>query len=106
MDTLIAMQDIRSGLASIADRAEKGESFIVVRNSRPAFRIAPLTGTAAMGKKQPDSQPDASPPKRLTVNEVRERFTAYPATRDELITEKLDAILREVRARPTPPSRS
>ncbi len=50
MDTLIAMQDIRNSLASIADRAEGGESFIVVRNSPPAFRIAPLSDADAPQK--------------------------------------------------------
>lgn len=31
-------------LKAVADRAEKGETFMVVRNSRPAFRIVPLEG--------------------------------------------------------------
>ena len=42
MNSIIAMQDIRTGLASIARRAEAGESFVVVRNSRPAFKIMPM----------------------------------------------------------------
>jgi len=45
MSTLIAMQDIRQSLASIANRAQKGEDFVVVRNSRPVFRIVPVGHT-------------------------------------------------------------
>ena len=42
MPTIIAMQDIRTSLAAISRRVATGESFIVVRNSRPAFRIEPV----------------------------------------------------------------
>lgn len=91
MDTLIAMQDIRNRLASIADRAESGESFIVVRNSHPAFRIAPLSDVAAIRVR---------PPQPPTVSEVRERLAAYPVAKDELDAHDLDAIIREVRSRP------
>jgi antitoxin (DNA-binding transcriptional repressor) of toxin-antitoxin stability system len=96
MDTLIAMQDIRNSLASIADRAESGESFIVVRNSHPAFRIAPLSDAAATINK---------PPRQPTVCEVRERFSTYPVAKDELAAHELDAIIREVRTRPNAPAR-
>jgi len=41
MSTVIAMQNIRTSLASIARRAEAGEQFLVVRNSRPSFYILP-----------------------------------------------------------------
>ncbi len=95
MDTLIAMQDIRNSLASIADRAEGGESFIVVRNSHPAFRIAPLSDAAA------PKEPPRRPP---TVSEVRERLAAYPVAKDELDAHELDAIIREVRSRPNAPA--
>jgi prevent-host-death family protein len=106
MDTLIAMQDIRNRLASIADRAESGESFIVVRNSRPAFRIAPLVDADASKKEQRVRPPAIGSEKRPTVSEVRERFTAYPVTKAELTPDELDAIIREVRTRPTPPHKS
>jgi antitoxin (DNA-binding transcriptional repressor) of toxin-antitoxin stability system len=43
MDTIISVQDIRTSLASIAKRAESGETFVVIRNSKPAFTIAPVT---------------------------------------------------------------
>jgi hypothetical protein len=47
MPTIISMQDVRMSLAAIAKRAGTGESFVVVRNSRPAFRIEPPTGQGA-----------------------------------------------------------
>lgn len=87
MDTLIAMQDIRSGLASIADRAASGESFIVVRNSRPAFRIIPL------------DQSVSDPGINTKLREVRERLADYPVRKDELSPRDLDAIIRDVRKR-------
>lgn len=87
MDTLIAMQDIRAGLASIADRAASGESFIVVRNSRPAFRITPL---------DPPAQTSGV---NTTLREVRERLAGYPVRTDEFSSDELDAIIRDVRKR-------
>lgn len=41
MSRIISMQDIRQSLATIADRAQAGETFIVIRNSKPVFRITP-----------------------------------------------------------------
>jgi len=41
MSTVIAMQNIRTSLASIAKRAEAGERFLVVKNSKPSFYIIP-----------------------------------------------------------------
>jgi len=43
---IISMQDMRLRLAEIAKRAESGEDFIVIRNSRPSFRIVPAHGNA------------------------------------------------------------
>jgi antitoxin (DNA-binding transcriptional repressor) of toxin-antitoxin stability system len=45
MDAIISVQDIRTSLASIAKRAEAGETFMVIRNSKPAFMIAPVEPT-------------------------------------------------------------
>ena len=42
MDKIISMKDIRLTLAAIAKRAEAGECFTVVRDSKPVFRIEPL----------------------------------------------------------------
>lgn len=90
MDTIIAMRDIRSSLSAIADRAEKGESFIVIRNSRPVFRIEPATGTY---EKSSDRAP-------ATVREVRGKFAADPVSPKELAPDDLDQIIREVRQEP------
>ncbi len=87
MDTLIAMQDIRSGLAAIANRVASGESFIVVRNSRPAFRIMPL------------DQPASAPGVNRKLREVREQLADYPVRKDELSPHDLDAIICDVRKR-------
>lgn len=50
MNKIISMQDIRTDLAAIADEAERGEHFVVVRHSRPAFQIGPLEPMHAAGE--------------------------------------------------------
>jgi len=40
--TTIAIKDFRNNLSSFADKAEKGESFIVFRRSKPAFKVVPV----------------------------------------------------------------
>jgi antitoxin (DNA-binding transcriptional repressor) of toxin-antitoxin stability system len=85
METLIAMQDIRTRLASIADRVEHGERFIVIRNSRPVFRIEPV-------------QQEACGAAGLSLREVRARFESYRVQREELTPAALDAIIRETRS--------
>ena len=90
MSTIIAVQDIRQSLASITDRAEKGESFVVVRNSRPVFRIEPITELYETGNSRAP----------MTVREVRGRFAADPVSEDELSPTDLDAIIREARLNP------
>jgi antitoxin (DNA-binding transcriptional repressor) of toxin-antitoxin stability system len=44
MSTVIAMKDLRSRLAEIADLAEQGITFTVVRRSKPSFIITPVGG--------------------------------------------------------------
>jgi prevent-host-death family protein len=41
MSRIISVQDIRQSLAMIANQAQAGETFVVVRNSRPVFKIVP-----------------------------------------------------------------
>ena len=48
MESIISVQDIRTSLGSIADRAERGESFTVVRSSKPVFRIVPIETPSAV----------------------------------------------------------
>jgi antitoxin (DNA-binding transcriptional repressor) of toxin-antitoxin stability system len=97
METLIAMQDIRTHLASIADRAESGETFVVIRNSRPVFRIQPIATSA-----------ESTSPGRSTIpiREVRERFAKYPVKADELTPGDLDTIICDARTNRSKPSPS
>ena len=87
--TIIAMQDIRESLASIADRVEKGESFVVVRNSRPVFRILPVEEVAY------DKPRTGQPPMLL-----REMTARFDASGDALSEVEVDRIIHEVHRRP------
>ncbi|MBI5412344.1 hypothetical protein HZA43_04205 [Candidatus Peregrinibacteria bacterium] len=42
MSTLISIKDLRTSLSSVADAVAQGESFLVMRHSRPAFKVEPL----------------------------------------------------------------
>ena len=48
---IIGMKELHRNLKRVADRALKGRSFTVVRDSRPVFRIEPITRYTA-GKKR------------------------------------------------------
>jgi len=87
MDRIISVQDIRTRLGAIARSAETGESFTVIRNSKPAFRIVPIEEAAY-------ATPSAG--LRPTLREVRARFEADPVTPDELTPDDLDRIILEV----------
>jgi len=89
METLIAMQDMRTELSAIADRATGGEMFIVLRNSRPAFRIVPFTASG-----------DAVPPATVkSFSDVRKRMDSDPVDNDELSPAELHGIITKVRSR-------
>lgn len=66
MSKIISMQDIRVSLAAIADQVQAGETFVVVRNSKPVFKIV---------------QPDETHSPRAT-----------PSPSLEEITNKLDSV--------------
>ena len=51
--TIISMKDIRLAIAAIAKRAEAGERFIVIRDSRPVFQIEPLGGSSGFVYPEP-----------------------------------------------------
>ena len=87
--TIIAMQDIRESLASIADRVEKGESFVVVRNSKPVFRILPMHEATY-------EQP-RSPREPMILREMTERFDAAGVSVSEA---EVDRIVHEVHRLP------
>ncbi|MBN2301399.1 MAG: hypothetical protein JXN60_02655 [Lentisphaerae bacterium] len=65
MIRIISMQDIRVSLATIANQVQEGDTFVVVRNSKPVFKII-----------QPD---EPALPRAKTVPSLKE------------ITKKLDA---------------
>jgi len=85
MTNIIAMQDIRTSLAEIADRVSRGECFIVVRNSRPAFQIVPL--------ETPDER--ESKTKGKTLREMRGQFHAKPVKKEELTPDELDRLIHD-----------
>jgi len=80
---IISMQDIRTRLASIADQAEKGGEFIVVRKSRPAFRIVPFRA------------PSLSPEAQATWDKVVAGLDTEPALSEQEVVD----LVKEVRKR-------
>lgn len=42
MSTIISIKDFRQSLASVADAVIRGETFTVMRRSRPAFVVKPF----------------------------------------------------------------
>ncbi len=87
MDSIISVQDIRTTLGTIIKRAEHGESFTVIKNSKPAFRIIPL--------EKPMYEQSKSRP-ALTLQEIRSRFEADPVSANELSPDDLDDIIHEI----------
>lgn len=87
MSTIISVQDIRTSLAAISERAENGESFTVIKNSKPAFRIEPID--QALYKQSLEGR------KPMTVHEIRERFNAAGGGK-MITTSELEEIIEEV----------
>lgn len=88
MTKMIAMQDIRTSLAKIADEVEKGQRFIVIRNSRPAFQLTPL-----------ESMYPESGGRVMTLREIRARFEANPVDPQVLQEREVDEIIHDVHKR-------
>ena len=42
MENIIGLKDLRQNMASYVTKIKMGESFIVVKQSKPLFKIAPL----------------------------------------------------------------
>ncbi len=42
MDQIISLKELRQDVASYAKKISKGDSFIVMKRSKPIFRIAPV----------------------------------------------------------------
>ena len=55
MPTTINVKTLRYEMRRIVERVKKGEHFTVLYRSRPAFRIVPLHGGAALGRPEDDS---------------------------------------------------
>lgn len=83
MSKIISVQDIRESLATIANQAQAGETFVVVRNSRPVFRILP-----------PDVADTDKTGKGLSLTEITARFDAAGSSGD-LSAGDLDRIIHE-----------
>lgn len=42
MDAMINLKELRGNVAAYAKRVKKGDSFIVMKRSKPLFRISPV----------------------------------------------------------------
>lgn len=42
MEKIVGLKDLRQNMASWASKAQKGESFIVVKQSKPLFKVVPI----------------------------------------------------------------
>lgn len=54
MLTTINVKTLRRELGQIVERVGKGEGFMVLYRSRPAFRIVPIDGSIALGHVEDD----------------------------------------------------
>ena len=55
MSSTINIKILRREMGRIVDRVQRGEDFIVLYRSRPAFRIVPMTGAFTHGSGEGDS---------------------------------------------------
>ena len=42
MTKIVNLKELRENMATYADRVEKGDSFVVMKRSKPLFRISPV----------------------------------------------------------------
>lgn len=86
MDAIISVQDIRTKLGAIAKRVESGETFTVIRNSKPAFRLVPIERIAySINSDEP----------KMLLHDIQEKFKANPVTQQELSALDLERIIHE-----------
>lgn len=81
MDKIISMKDIRLTLAAIARRAEAGERFVVVRDSKPVFRIEPLTGVVSDKVRDPGASNWPSEAVEMEMPEKIRKKLHFPDTK-------------------------
>ncbi|MFH1956288.1 MAG: type II toxin-antitoxin system prevent-host-death family antitoxin [Patescibacteria group bacterium] len=43
MGNIVGLKDLRQNMADYAKKVQKGRSFIIVKQSKPLFRIAPIS---------------------------------------------------------------
>ena len=55
MSSTINIKTLRCHMGRIVDRVQRGEDFIVLYRSRPAFRIVPVAGAFTHGSGEGDS---------------------------------------------------
>ena len=48
MDKIIGLKDLRENLPAYAEQINRGSSFVVVKKSRPLFRISPVEEDESM----------------------------------------------------------
>lgn len=52
--TIIGLKELRQNATQIAERVENGESFIVVKRSKPVFKLTPVDQKAGADKELVD----------------------------------------------------
>jgi len=86
MSKIISMQDMRLSLASIANQVQAGETFIVVRSSKPVFKIVPPFENSRLTNKRP-----------MSLAEITGKLDALKDSYD-LSADDLDGIIHESHA--------
>jgi antitoxin (DNA-binding transcriptional repressor) of toxin-antitoxin stability system len=86
MSKIISVQDIRQSLAMIANQAQAGETFVVVRNSKPVFKIIP-----------PDDANILRPNAAASLSEMTARLDSVKAS-ESFSSGELDMIIHEAHA--------
>lgn len=49
MKNTLSIKQFRNNLATVADEVQAGNKFIIIRNSKPAFKVVPLSDTEEDG---------------------------------------------------------
>lgn len=57
--TIIGLKELRQNATEIAKRAEEGETFVVVKRSRPIFKLSPIEDKASANQELKDWTKDA-----------------------------------------------
>lgn len=90
---IISVQDIRTSLGSIADRVQRGDSFLVMRNSKPAFRIVPVEEAGPTVREPREAYAATATP---TIKDIQARFRSRPSAR-KLTEQDVEDALASVR---------